>query len=134
MPSPKRSNRHFQRGAIRLDYTDGLGIQIGKMCTERLLQYGTQALKDSAANQPSYAIEQVVLDIIVTTGLVSQSSMITLRPCSFLLLRNDRFGKMEDYLHGASVSYGVLALLQLDQQDALFQRIYAFMKENCRFA
>ncbi len=37
---------------------------------------------------------------------------------------------MEDYLHGASVSYGVLALLKLDQQDALFERIYRFMQEN----
>lgn len=41
------------------------------MCTERLLTYGTQALKDSAANRPSDAIQQVVSDIIVTTGLVS---------------------------------------------------------------
>lgn len=37
---------------------------------------------------------------------------------------------MENYLHGASVSYGVLALLMMDQQTELFQRVYAFMKEN----
>ena len=54
-----------------MDHTDALGIQISKMCTERLLTYGTQALKDSAANRPSDAIQQVVSDIIVTTGLVS---------------------------------------------------------------
>ena len=33
--------------------------------------------------------------------------------------------------HGASVSYGVLALLlMMDQQTEIFQRVYAFMKEN----
>ena len=37
---------------------------------------------------------------------------------------------MENYLHGASVSYGVLALLMMDQQTEIFQRVYAFMKEN----
>lgn len=41
------------------------------MCIDRLLTYGMQALKDSADDRPSYAIEQVVSDIIVTTGLVS---------------------------------------------------------------
>ena len=122
----------FSARGDELDYTDGLGIQIGKMCTERLLQYGTQALKDSAANQPSYAIEQVVLDIIVTTGLVS---VLVINDYNSALAHSFYYGttvleKMEDYLHGASVSYGVLALLQLDQQEALFQRIYAFMKEN----
>ena len=61
----------FSSRGDQLDHTDALGIQISKMCTERLLTYGTQALKDSAANRPSDAIQQVVSDIIVTTGLVS---------------------------------------------------------------
>ncbi len=122
---PKEIESTFSARGDQLDYTDGLGIQIGKMCTERLLQYGTQALKDSAANQPSYAIEQVVLDIIVTTGLVS---VLVVNDYNSALAHSFYYGttvleKMEDYLHGASVSYGVLALLQLDQQDALFQHL-----------
>ncbi len=37
---------------------------------------------------------------------------------------------MEGYLHGASVSYGVLTLLMMDQQFDLFDKIYVFMKKN----
>ncbi|MGQ4819813.1 iron-containing alcohol dehydrogenase family protein, partial [Enterococcus faecium] len=38
--------------------------------------------------------------------------------------------KMAGYLHGGSVSYGVLALLMMDQQFDLFDKIYEFMKKN----
>lgn len=128
----KEIESSFSARGDQLDYTDGLGIQIGKMCTERLLTYGTQALTDSAANIPSYSIEQVVLDIIVTTGLVS---VLVINDYNSAMAHSFYYGttvleKMEDYLHGASVSYGVLALLKLDQQEALFERIYRFMKEN----
>lgn len=128
----KEIESSFSARGDQLNYTDGLGIQIGKMCTERLLTYGTQALKDSANNLPSYAIEQVVSDIIVTTGLVS---VLVINDYNSALAHSFYYGttvleKMEDYLHGASVSYGVLALLKLDQQDALFERIYRFMQEN----
>lgn len=122
----------FSARGDQLDYTDGLGIQIGKMCTDRLLTYGTQALTDSTANKPSYSIEQVVLDIIVTTGLVS---VLVINDYNSAMAHSFYYGttvleKMEDYLHGASVSYGVLALLKMDQQDALFERVYRFMQEN----
>jgi glycerol dehydrogenase-like iron-containing ADH family enzyme len=122
----------FSSRGDQLDYTDALGIQIGKMCTERLLTYGTQALKDSAANRPSDAIQQVVLDIIVTTGLVS---VLVINDYNSAMAHSFYYGttvleKMEQYLHGASVSYGVLALLMMDQQTELFQRVYLFMKEN----
>lgn len=122
----------FSARGDQLDYTDGLGIQIGKMCTDRLLEYGTQALKDSSAGIPSFAIEQVVADIIVTTGLVS---VLVINDYNSAMAHSFYYGttvlkKMEDYLHGASVSYGVLALLKMDQQDALFERVYRFMKEN----
>lgn len=122
----------FSSRGDQLDHTDALGIQISKMCTERLLTYGTQALKDSAANRPSDAIQQVVSDIIVTTGLVS---VLVINDYNSAMAHSFYYGttvleKMENYLHGASVSYGVLALLMMDQQTELFQRVYAFMKEN----
>lgn len=115
-----------------LGYTDRLGIQIGKMCIDRLLTYGTQALKDSADDRPSYAIEQVVSDIIVTTGLVS---VLVNNNYNSAMAHSFYYGttvleKMEGYLHGASVSYGVLTLLMMDQQFDLFDKIYVFMKRT----
>ena len=122
----------FSSRGDQLNHTDGLGIQIGKMCTERLLEYGTQALQDSKAGIASYAIEQVVSDIIVTTGLVS---VLVINDYNSAMAHSFYYGttvlkKMENYLHGAAVSYGVLALLKMDQQDSLFEQIYLFMKEN----
>ncbi len=123
------------------------------MCIDRLLTYGTQALKDSADDRPSYAIEQVVSDIIVTTGLVSvlvnnnyNSAMAhsfyygttvleKMNNYNSAMAHSFYYGttvleKMEGYLHGASVSYGVLTLLMMDQQFDLFNKIYVFMKKN----
>lgn len=128
----KEIESSFSSRGDDLGYTDSLGIQIGKMCTERLLTYGTQALKDNTAGQPSFAIEQVVSDIIVTTGLVS---VLVANDYNSAMAHSFYYGttvleKMEGYLHGASVSYGVLVLLMMDQQTELFARIYGFMKEN----
>ncbi|MHC5372550.1 iron-containing alcohol dehydrogenase family protein [Enterococcus sp. LJL120] len=122
----------FSARGDQLDYTDALGIQIGKMCTDRLLTYGTQALQDNAKDVSSFALEQVVADIIVTTGLVS---VLVINDYNSAMAHSFYYGttvlkKMENYLHGASVSYGVLALLKMDNQDALFQRVYHFMEEN----
>lgn len=115
-----------------LDHKNALGVQIGQMCTERLLTYGTQALQDSASNVSSYAIEQVVSDIIVTTGLVS---VLVINDYNSAMAHSFYYGttvleKMEHYLHGATVSYGVLALLMMDKQEALFERVYDFMATN----
>ncbi|WP_407857527.1 iron-containing alcohol dehydrogenase family protein [Enterococcus hailinensis] len=128
----KQVESSFSARGDQLNHTDGLGIQIGKMCTDRLLDYGTQALKDSAEGKASYAIEQVVSEIIVTTGLVS---VLVINDYNSSMAHSFYYGttvlkKMEEYLHGASVSYGVLALLKLDQQEELFERIYQFMQEN----
>lgn len=113
-----------------LDHSNALGVQIAKMCTERFLTYGKQAMDDSIKNQPSYAIEQVVLDIIVTTGLVS---VLVINDYNSANAHSFYYGttvlsKMEKHLHGAIVSYGVLALLTMDQQFELRDRIYHFMK------
>lgn len=128
----KEVESSFSSRGKTLDHTNALGVQIGKMCTERLLEYGTQALIDSAKNQSSNAMEQVILDIIVTTGLVS---VLVINDYNSTMAHSFYYGstvleKMEEYLHGATVSYGTLALLMMDNQLPLFERMYAFMKEN----
>ena len=42
-----------------------------KNCSDTLLQYGLEALTSAKNHQVSEALEQVVLTIIVSTGLVS---------------------------------------------------------------
>ena len=44
---------------------------MSRQCLEPLLQYGQQAMEDNKQQRCTYALEQVVLAVIVTTGLVS---------------------------------------------------------------
>ena len=41
------------------------------MCLDPLLTYGAQAMADIDAERCTYAVEQVILAIIVTTGIAS---------------------------------------------------------------
>ena len=54
-----------------LSHTPMMGVQLSRICTSPLVEYGRQALEDLKNKQVSYALEQVTLDIIISTGLVS---------------------------------------------------------------
>lgn len=122
----------FSSRGDEMDHTNALGVQIGQMCTERFLKYGEQALKDSENNVSSYAIEQVLLDIIVTTGLVS---VLVINDYNSALAHSFYYGTTlieqgEKHLHGEIVSYGVLILLTMDKQYELRDRVYRFMRST----
>ncbi|WP_301861098.1 iron-containing alcohol dehydrogenase family protein [uncultured Megasphaera sp.] len=114
-----------------------LGRALGKVCTAPLLEYGEQALADFKAGKLSYELQQVVLDIIISTGLVSNcttgdqavyyynSSVAHLFYNSSTVLPQ----VVEHHLHGEIVSFGVLVLLTYDKQFELRNRIVAFYKK-----
>ena len=55
-----------------------MGVQLSKICTTPLVEYGKKALDDFRANIVSYELEQEALDIIISTGLVS--NMVSAAP------------------------------------------------------
>ena len=54
-----------------MTHTPLLGRVLAEACTEPLVSYGKKALEDCRNNVSSKNIEQIALDIIITTGLVS---------------------------------------------------------------
>lgn len=116
-----------------LEHYNALGVQLSRQCLEPLLAYGKQALEDNKKGLCTYALEQVVLSIIVTTGLVS--IFVTREHTADYNsgLAHGIFYAMttlpafeENHLHGAVVGFGVLLLLLYDGQSTEFERLYQF--------
>lgn len=110
-----------------------LGVTTSEMCLKPLLKYGKKALEDFKSGTASFEVEQVVLAIVVTTGIAS------------ILLTNEHiidyntglahavFYALTSYphieqrhLHGEVVGYGVLILLLVDENEKMFKTMFDF--------
>ena len=121
-------------------HTPLMGICISKICTDPLIQYGKKAIDDCNNNVSSFELEQVALDIIVSTGIVS--NFVThegqkdpkdnyyynssLAHCVYY--GSSLIKACEKHLHGEIVSFGVLCLLTYDNQIEERDRIMKFNK------
>lgn len=119
------------RGEV-LEHFTALGAAVSVMCRDPLLRYGRQALEDHKKGLCTYAVEQVVLAIVVTTGLASifltkdftpdynsglaHAVFYALTACPVIEAR---------HLHGEVVGFGVLLALLVDHQYEEFEKIYA---------
>lgn len=112
-----------------------MGVGMSHLCYEPLMKYGKQALDDQKAGISSYAFEQTVLCIVVTTALVS--NFVTadhridyntgLGHAVYYALTS--FPHIEEkHLHGELVCYGILLLLLIDGQKEEFKRVFDFNK------
>lgn len=112
-----------------------LGVTTTKMCLDPLLKYGKKALEDFKNQIPSFEVEQVVLAIVVTTGIAS--ILLTaehiidyntgLAHAVFYALTS--YPHIEErHLHGEVVAYGVLILLLVDGNEEMLKKIYDFNK------
>lgn len=122
-----------------MTHTPLLGRVLAEACTEPLVSYGKKALEDCRNNVSSKNIEQIALDIIITTGLVSNFTVHQNNPvpkddyyynsslAHCVYYGASLFPKCEhDHLHGEIVSFGVLCLLTYDEQFEERQRIFEF--------
>lgn len=122
-----------------MTHTPLLGRVLAEACTKPLVSYGKKALEDCRNNVSSKNIEQIALDIIITTGLVSNFTVHQNNPDSkddyyynsslahCVYYGASLFPKCEhDHLHGEIVSFGVLCLLTYDEQYEERQRIFEF--------
>ena len=115
-----------------LSHTPMMGVQLSKICTTPLVEYGKKALDDLRANKVSYELEQVALDIIISTGLVS--NMVSAAPKYYYnssLAHCVYYGSTvtkggEKHLHGEIVSLGVLCLLTFGKEYEERERIAKF--------
>ncbi len=114
-----------------LFHTPLLGAQLACACQEPLLQFGRQALDDFRAKTMSDAFTECVLDIIVSTGVVSNLVTHTEYYYNSSLAHCFYNASMvlpsaHAHLHGEVVSFGNLVLLAYDGQDELLERFLDF--------
>ena len=117
-----------------------MGQCISKVCTTPLVEYGAKALEACRNNKPDFALEQVALDIIISTGIVSNCATHANQPdpkdnyyynsslAHCVYYGASTLPQCERHLHGEIVSFGVLCLLTYDGQLEERDRIMQFNK------
>lgn len=116
----------------KLSHSPLLGVEVSHACTDPLMEYGPQALQDCRDKKASFALEQVALDIVVSTGIVSLLVSkageyyynSTLAHCVYYGSTVTKKG--EKHLHGEVVSLGVLCLLEYEKNEKELQRCMDF--------
>ena len=114
-----------------LTHSNLLGVSIAKNCCEPLLKYGQKAFNDAKENRVSKELEEVILNIIITTGLVSVLVDPDYNSC---LAHSIYYGYTtiheieKNHLHGEVVSYGVLVMLTCIKDYKNRDKIYKFNK------
>lgn len=115
----------------RLEHFTALGVAVSAMCRDPLIDYGRQALEDHKKGLCTYDVEQVVLAIVVTTGIASIFLTKDFTPDYNSGLAHAVFYAMtaypvieERHLHGEVVGFGVLLALLVDHQYEEFEKIY----------
>lgn len=116
------------RGRI-LDHTNQMGMYMSRMCIDPVLQSGCQALADCRQGKASEALKQIVLNTIISTGMVGhlvneEYNSAIAHAVNYGLLELP--GVEEHHLHGEIVAYGLLIHLAVDGQNEAFGRVYDF--------
>lgn len=119
----------------RLEHFTALGVAVSQMCSKPLLDYGPKAYEDHKKGLLTYDVEQVILAIVVTTGIASIFLTKDCTPDYNSGLAHAVFYAMtaypvieERHLHGEVVGFGVLLALLADQQEEAFEDIYRLNK------
>lgn len=131
----KECEAKFSSKGIALSHTPLMGVHLSGICTEPLFMYGAEALKACKEKQITSALEQVVLDIIISTGIVS--NMTTKMPEYYYnssLAHCVYYGATVTHgghkrRHGEVVALGVLCQLVYDKQYEMRDRVMQFNKE-----
>jgi len=112
-----------------------LGVNVSRMCLDPILACGARAMEANEKGEASCALEQVVLAIVVTTGIASilltKEHIIDYNTglAHAVYYALTRWKHIEEkHLHGEIVSFGVLLLLLLDGQEEMFEKLLAFSR------
>lgn len=112
---------------LDLPHTPLMGRALAVSCERPLFEYSAKALADKRSGTSSYELEQVILDIIISTGLVSnmttnlgaEQGAYYFNSSTAHAFYNAYTGigaAAERHLHGEVVSFGVLVLKAFDDK------------------
>ncbi|WP_432663610.1 iron-containing alcohol dehydrogenase family protein [Wukongibacter baidiensis] len=116
----------------KLDHSSGMGREISAMCVKPMFQYGEKALQDCEKGESSFEISQVILNNVLSTGLVS---MLVEEKYNGALAHSLFYGLTilehieKNHLHGEVVAYGVLVQLAMDNQEEELKKLHDFYKK-----
>ncbi|HEY5588587.1 MAG TPA: iron-containing alcohol dehydrogenase family protein [Candidatus Paceibacterota bacterium] len=118
------------RGKI-LSHSASMGKELSIMCVDPLIEYGKKALEDSKKGEPSFSLEQIILNNIISTGIVAmlvgaENNGAIAHGLFYGLTLLEQIEK--HHLHGEVVAYGVLVLLMMDHQKEVVDKLYPFYK------
>lgn len=110
-----------------LDFGSELGIIAGRMCFYPMLEWGKQALEDAKEGRVSEALQNTILNIIISPGIVS----VSVHPFynggiahALFYGLTSRKHIEQNHLHGEVVSYGTLVNLMVDQDMDKLRQTY----------
>ena len=129
----KQCEVEFATQGKTLDHTATMGLALAKTCTAPLLEYGKQGMEDCKNDTNSAAIEAIALDIVVSTGYVSN---LTNQPEYYYnssiahAFYNGSCSIARDghHLHGEVVSFGVLVLYAYAKDEENLMKMAKFNK------
>ncbi len=119
----------------KLFHTPILGLAAAKCCTGPFLEYSAKALEQVRNHEVGFEMEQVILDIVITAGIVSNmtiahdgkeyfyNSSVAHATYYGSTVIPESGGK---HLHGEIVSFGILVLLTYDNNFETREKIMTF--------
>ncbi|MDO5531933.1 iron-containing alcohol dehydrogenase family protein [Sutterella sp.] len=128
----KQAESQLASRGKELTHTPLLGVQVGLVCEEPLLELGAQALEDFRAKKLTSAFSETVLDIIISTGITSNLTTTkdsyyynsSLAHCFYNA--SMVLPAIHKHLHGEVVSFGTLVLHAVDGDDEALERLMKF--------
>lgn len=113
-----------------LSHSQAMGVNIAAMCSGPFVKYGAKALEDCRSHKASAELDEILLGVIISTGLASNLVNIDITTGlahavynGFTVIpQTEHYG----HLHGEIVSYGILVLLAVDKQYDELKRIHSF--------
>ncbi|MBB6218509.1 glycerol dehydrogenase [Anaerosolibacter carboniphilus] len=116
----------------KLCHSASMAKELSSMCAFPLIEYGVKALSDSENKVSSFELEQIILNNIISTGIVAmlvgdENNGAAAHGLFYGLTLLEEIEK--HHLHGEVVGYGVLVLLVMDEQKEEFERLYPFYKQ-----
>ena len=113
-------------------HSDAMGIALSSMCAVPMQRWGEKAMADCTAHCVTHEFTEVVLGIIISTGLVSNFVQVDYTTGLAHAVYNGftviPSTELNHHLHGEVVSYGILVLLTADHQYEEREKVFRFSK------
>lgn len=130
----KQPEVEYATKGLELNHTAKTGLTLSKSCEESFIKYGEQAVEDCKNKKNTIAIEEIAMNILVSTGYVSN---LTNQPeyyynsslAHIFYNTSTNIHRKKEYSHGEVVAFGVMVLHAYAKNQKGLETIAAFNKK-----